>query len=254
MRQATTRYPEHDIAVRTWRYPDAPPPRRHVLCFPFSGGSSTAFRPLAHALGPSWAVHAVDPPGHGLGAQGDVIEDVPTLAALYRSCLDPALLDRTLVLGVSLGGYVAHHLMGGLADAPRRPAGLVLCSVPPYAARTRRYSDLPDEELFHGLVRLGGIPRGLSEAASAFSMFAHVVRGDFRAYEDCPAPAERVPCPALAVVGESDPICSVAGLETWGEAFDSVRTAVVPGSHIFLTEHSPALVPYLESFASELGL
>jgi pyochelin biosynthetic protein PchC len=254
VRQSTLRFPEHDAAVRTWLHPGAPPPRRAVLCFPFSGGSSTAFRPLAQALGPAWAVHAVDPPGHGLGAAGPVIEDVPTLVSTYRACLDPSLLEGALLLGFSLGGYVAHHLAVALADAPRPPAGLVLCSVPPYEGRTRRYSDLPDEDLFRGLMQLGGIPRGLSEAASAFSMFAHVVRADFRAYEDCPAPGRRLALPTLVLVGAEDPICPTEGLEGWSAAFSSLETGVVQGSHIFLTDHADALAGRLEAFGARLGL
>lgn len=254
MRQSTTRFDAHDVAIRTWVYPDKPGNPSKILCFPFSGGGSTAFKPLAAALGPAWRVSAVNPPGHGLGALHRALDSVPELVARYLECLPPELIEGAVVLGYSVGGYVAHHLLTALAARPGapRPRGLVMCAVPPYERRDRAYSELPDGELFDGLSQLGGIPKGLGDAKSAFSMFAHVVRADFRAYERCPVPSGRLDLPTLVVAGSEDPIYRPEWFSLWGRFFSSPTPATVRGSHVFLPDNSPGLARAIEAWASAL--
>lgn len=250
MRQSTRRFDSHDVAVRTWEHPEASANPSKILCFPFSGGGSTAFKPLAAALGPAWAVHAVNPPGHGLGALHRAIDSVPELVEVYLECLPPDVFEDALVLGYSVGGYVAHHLL----SHPRGPRarGLVMCAVPPYDLRDQTYSDLSDDALFEGLLRLGGIPQGLGDAKAAFGMFSHVVRADFRAYEGCPVPGGRVDVPTLVVAGADDPIYRPEWFEHWRPFFPRAASATVEGSHVFLPTNSEGLAAEIQRWSSAL--
>lgn len=256
MRQSTLRFDEHDVAIRSWAFEDQPSKRTKLLCFPFSGGGSTAFKPLATALGSGWATHAVNPPGHGLGAQLPPFDAVPKLVEHYLDCLPLELFEDAIVLGYSVGGYVAHHLLLALAARPDgpRPRGLVMCAVPPYARRARTYSDMDDAELFEGLSRLGGIPQGLRDARGAFSMFAHVVRADFRAYETCPVPSGRLDLPTLVVGATDDPIYRPEWLPEWTPFFANAQGDTVPGGHVFLTDHSAELARVLENWRAACEL
>lgn len=244
MRQSVERYPEADVAVRTWHVGDAP--TRRLLCFPHSGATSTAFRPLARALGSDWSVRAVDPPGHGLGSSGPLLTSVPELAQRYVQTLPAAEFEDTWLLGFSLGGYVVHTLLGmGI-----RPNGVVFGAVPPYARRKALgYADMPGDELFERLSQLGGIPRGLGDVRAAFDAFAPVVRADFRAYATAPAETARFEGPALAIAGDADPLCAPDWLPEWQACFPALRTQVVEGPHVFVTTNPQALAAAIDAFA-----
>ena|GEM_PF-600502 len=253
MRQSTLRFAAHDVAIRSWSPAEPAANPLKLLCFPFSGGGSTAFKPLAAALGPTWQVHAVNPPGHGLGAQLEPFDDVPKLVEHYLDCLPDDLLRDCVLLGYSLGGYVAHHMLLQLQARGRPlPRALVMCAVPPYERRARTYSDMSDDELFDGLTRLGGIPKGLGDARSAFSMFAHVVRADFRAYERCPLPDAQLDLPTLVIAGREDPIYRPEWLSEWTAFFKAPEGRSVPGPHIFVTEHSAELAAELSAWRRTL--
>lgn len=250
MRQSTLRFEALDIALRTWVHDDAPPNPKKLLCFPFSGGGSSVFKPLAAALGSGWAVHAVNPPGHGLGAERAPVDSVPQLTEEYLQCLPAELLEDTLVLGYSVGGYVAHHLLQALEQsAGPRPRGLILCAVPPYERRGQNYSELDDPALLAGLTQLGGIPEGLANATRAFSMFAHVVRADFRAYEQCPIPERSLTTPTLVLAATQDTVYRPEWFEEWAAFLDRPSSATVAGPHILLPQRAPELAAAIVDWA-----
>jgi 3-oxoadipate enol-lactonase len=81
--------------------------------------------------------HTLAPDLPGFGGTSPPADGVLTMASAARSCfdaLDGAGLDRAVVCGLSMGGYVAFEL---LRTAPQRIAGLVL-------ANTRAGADTPE--------------------------------------------------------------------------------------------------------------
>ncbi len=251
MRESTLRFEALDIALRSWVHDDAPPNPTKLLCFPYSGGGSRVFKPLAAALGPKWAVHGVNPRGHDLGAERAPLESVPEMVDEYISCLPPDLVEGAWVLGYSMGGYVAHHLVSRLEqDGGPQPSRLILCTVPPYERRhPDNVSQLDDKSLLASLTRLGGIPEGLVDAEYAFSLFAHMVRADFRAYEDCPIPEQSLRLPTLVIAATNDRIYRPEWFDEWTCFLDRATPGLVEGPHILLPDRAKQLADAIRAWA-----
>jgi pimeloyl-ACP methyl ester carboxylesterase len=86
----------------------------------------------AQRLGP--ATLAPDLPGFGMAPSGGPVMTMAAAAARCLEAVDAAGLDRVVVCGLSMGGYVAFELWRGARD---RIAGLVL-------ANTRAGADTPE--------------------------------------------------------------------------------------------------------------
>jgi surfactin synthase thioesterase subunit len=221
--------PELRAGVRTW---GGRGPR--VLAFPPAGGNGSYFRPLAAALGEDWSVHAVDPPGHGL-LQGPALGSVEALAALGRRLIPPGS-EPLVLLGASLGGYVAHRLALALEADGEAAAAVVVLGTPAYEARDRCPSlrGLEGAALLARLEPLGGVAPELRQQPELLGQFLRAMAVDIEAFEDTPAPPGRLAAPLLAIAGREDLFSPPPLLEGWRTRGARAWTETVPGPHLFL--------------------
>ena len=243
------------VGQRTFDWPVRPPQPRKLLCLPYAGGTSTAFRPVAQALGPAWTVTSVDLPGHGLGAIEAPLESVPDLCQVIDAQVDPARYADGYLLGYSLGGYMAHGLMTRWeTDGRPRPRGVIMVAVNPPRRRHLHpvYSELDDDALWTALDELGGLPNALRNDRLVFNMFKHVVRAGFRAYETAPEPNAVIEAPVLAVGASQDTVAATTHLAEWRAYCRRLRIDEVDGPHIFLPEKARALAQSVTEFADSL--
>ncbi len=249
------RDPNSGVGLRTFEWPVWPSEVRNLICLPYAGGNSTAFRPLAEALGPTWRVIAVDPPGHGLGVPEAPLDDVPQLCDVLDACLPTDSYAGHYLFGYSVGGYVAHALVSRWEQRGRPgPRGLILGAVNPPQCREQhpRFSEYDDEALLGVLDQLGGIPAALREERAIFDLFKHVVRAGFRAYETAPEPEAPVRTPVLIVGGQQDRFARPAHLKQWDSFCRRLKIELVDGPHVFLPERRVDLARCLIAFAEEL--
>ena len=243
------------VGVRTFDWPVKPPEVRKLVCLPYAGGTSTAFRGLAEALGPTWDITAIDLPGHGFGAPEPPLASVPALCDVVDDQLDSTRYAGGYLLGYSVGGYVAHRLVSRWESEGRPgPVGLVLCACTPPQYRDQHpvYSEFEDGALFDELVRMGGVPDALREERDTFDLFKHVVRAGFQAYETAPLPERTVKTPVLVVGGAKDAVATQERLRGWSRFCRRMRVEQVDGPHIFLPAQRSALAGCLGAFADEL--
>ena len=122
--------------LQTLSEPDGAP-TGHLVCFPYAGGNAVNFRPMAGALRESGlAVHAVELPGHDVGADREPFAPLPevvdqVVAEIVRRGLTDVLLwghsagagfavaaaHRLQERGVGVRGvFVGAQLLGSAAD------------------------------------------------------------------------------------------------------------------------------------------
>jgi pimeloyl-ACP methyl ester carboxylesterase len=178
--------------------------------------------------------------------------------------MDALEIDRAVIGGLSMGGYVAFAM---LRKDPARCTGLIL-------ADTRPQADTPEARAMRlqmrELLRTGG-PRALA-AQSLPKLFSEAASGDVispaRAMmESAPAAAidaalaamisrpdstpglAAIACPALVVVGEQDAITPVADAEAMHHAIRRSTLCVIPGAgHLSNLEQPEAFSRVLGDF------
>jgi 3-oxoadipate enol-lactonase len=228
------------------------------------------WRSQLEAVPPGWRLIAPDLRGFGQSPVGD-----PTLPATMEdhardvvALLDHLRLDRVVVGGLSMGGYVAFAL---LRLAPERVAGLVLADTRPEAddeaARVSR--DGMADALARGgaAVVFDRMLPGLLGATTRASrpdvirrvqelVLAQSAEGILRAIHSLKSRPDSTPllagiaCPTLLVVGAEDQITDVASVRRMRARIPGAELAVIEkAGHLSNLEQpeafSAVLAPYL---------
>lgn len=132
--------------------------------------------PQVERLADAYRVITLDLPGHGARASDRFTLD--RAAEALAGTIDDAAGGRALVVGLSLGGYVAMHLAG---RAPERVRGLVLAGATaeptgPLAVPYRALAWVMDTFDGHGL---GTLDRWLFRTRFAPTIAEPIIRGGF---------------------------------------------------------------------------
>lgn len=246
-----TRWAEERLGLRTYREPGPAQPR--FVGFPFAGGQSLAFRPLAEHLPAGWGVAAVDPPGHGW-AGGRPLDSVDELVDLCLAHLPGETWDNLLVYGHSMGGCVAWRLAERLASAGRPPRGVVLGATRPATVNDQygSFLVLDDAALLELLIRLGGLPAELATQGEVFALFRDALRADFAAFEKFLPGATPLELPVLALGASLDRVCRPEHIGEWQAFARRLSVEFLAAGHLFLTTDPAPLAERLVRFGEHV--
>jgi surfactin synthase thioesterase subunit len=213
--------------------------RLRLFCFPFAGGSATAYQSWRRLASPGLQVCGVEYPGRGTCFDEEPFMSLPGLVRHLADQIGP-LLDRPFAFfGHSMGGLVAFELARTLRERGwRAPAHLFISATaeparPPHRAALYRASD---EEVLDELRDLGGTPPELLADRELMAMTARVLRADYTAlgtYEYRRAAPLAVPMTVFG--GRADPITAPADLRGWqAQTVAGCRFRMFPGDHFYL--------------------
>jgi len=219
---------------------------RRVICFPFAGGTSLAYRTWPEQLGSDVDVCAYELPGHG----GRFSERALTrMEALMPDVLDAVmpLADRPLVLfGHSMGASIAFETALALAAVGRSPRALVLSARGTERDRVEPVHHLPAPKLIEKLKEFNGAPAEALENAELMELMLPMIRADFELSETYKTSPTVVPSPIIALGGTRDALTWPDDLSTW-----STRTSgrferhVYDGDHFYLRSHEASVLGHL---------
>ncbi len=219
--------------------------RAQIICLPFGGGSSSAFRSWMPLLPAHLQLSAVDLPGRAARFAEPLLTQVERVVAGLLGLPDFGL--PTIVFGHSLGALLAYEWLSELRAAGRcLPVHLVVSGRgPPHTPRSRApIHHLPDAEFLLEVRRYQGMPEEVLQHPELVELMLPILRADFtltETYQHRPRPA--LPIPMLILGGENDPMVEVAQLAAWQDlgALGS-RVETFPGGHFFLDQHRAAVV------------
>lgn len=233
------RYAEGRLGLRRLTYVEQP--RRTLVCLPYAGGQSLAFRPLAQQLPADWSAWSVDPPGHGW-SEGPPWESVEEMVDGYLRWLPAELFTDAILLGHSLGGCVAFALARRLHMAGVPLAGLVVSAARPPHRRDEYESflSMSDARLLETLIAMGGVPVEWAQEPEIFDHFKDTLRADFRAFESYEMRGEVQVTSALALGAMDDLVCLPEHLLEWTKFLPGCRVDFVSGGHMFIQTHAAA--------------
>ncbi|MFJ9818069.1 thioesterase II family protein [Streptomyces sp. NPDC101151] len=221
---------------------DAPALRLAVIHH--AGGSAAAYFPLHRGLPDDWDLLLLDLPGRGKRHGEAPSADMAELVDRAVEDLLPWSGSAPLALfGHSLGSVVAFEVAHALEDRGVPVAWVGVSGRPgpksPVPA-PRLDPALPDEELLHGLARLGGLPSLFHEHPDLRHRFLGLIRADLRALGTYrPDPLRRPLSAHLTAFGAvDDPLAPPDSLNAWaGETAGEFGRRLLPGGHFhFLSD------------------
>ncbi|WP_165953703.1 thioesterase domain-containing protein [Streptomyces sp. 8K308] len=211
-----------------------------LFCFPYAGGSATAFSAWPADL-PEWiTVSAVELPGRRLRRKEPPARRMAPLVTAVIDGLGAELRPPYAFFGHSLGALVAFEVARELHHTGRPgPTALFLSGAgAPHLPRTgARTSQLPDDAFLAEVRAYGGTHEALLADPEILRLFLPTLRADFElfetyVYEHRPGPA--LDCPVHLFAGERDERVDQARVAAWRDLVPTVASArVLPGGHFF---------------------
>ena len=224
--------------------------RARVLCFPYAGGTASAWNGLARALPDDIDLCSFEPPGRQNRAAEPFATSVQELVAPLFDAWD-SIGDRpTVLVGYSLGSWVAFELTRQLRDAGRRlPVALLLAAArAPHEPRGAALSTLDDEAFIAELRAMNGTPREVLEDADLMEYVLPRIRADFALAERyLPAIAPPLPVPFSVLGGAHDRRTRPVHLQAWRTCCAAeFELSLLAGDHFFLHGHERAFSSRIE--------
>ncbi|MFJ5927436.1 thioesterase II family protein [Kitasatospora sp. NPDC092948] len=242
------------VTVGDWlrQYAPANPGAPTLVVFPHAGGAAGYFAPLAKALAPAVRVLAVQYPGRLERRAEPAVPDLRELARQAVRELTKSQIDASIVyFGHSMGALVAFEatLIGERGDGPAPEALVVSGGRAPAQTRVDPALLHSDHALVEEVVRLGGTTRQVLQDEDLRALVLPALRADYRALGGYRVdPGARVGCPIAVLVGDRDPLVTVAQARLWqNHAAGAFSCRVFPGDHFYLTPRLPDVVDSLRS-------
>ena len=216
--------------------PDA---QLRLFCFPYAGGSSSAYLKWPYILSQPAEVCLVELPGRGDRLRETPVKSMSTLVDALAEAISPWLDKPFAFFGHSMGGIISFELAHALkAQGKPGPVHLFLSGCQPSTSSDRqvpRYK-LPDSEFIDELARLGGTPPEVLQNAELLKLLLPALRADFELIEKHEAiHSDPLNCPITAMGGLDDLEVTSEELARWAEATTAeFSIEMFPGDHFFV--------------------
>ncbi|WP_327352452.1 thioesterase II family protein [Streptomyces sp. NBC_01304] len=239
--------------LRRFALPGTQPHRDAVqlFCLPHAGGSASAFVPLARLLAPAVDVLAAQYPGRQDRRGEPAVEDIAALADILAEEVHRQATAPYALFGHSMGALLAYEVARRLTVHPSTgPATVILSGRGTPGERPSPHDRLgTDHEILRAVRHLGGATAHVLDDPELRAMAMPALRADYRAlssYVWAPSPPLTVPLAVL--VGDDDPVVTVAQAEAW-RTFTTAPTQlhVFSGGHFFLETHLPQVARTVET-------
>lgn len=221
-----------------------------LICLPYAGGGGRSYESWQHLLPPGVDALTVRLAGRECRFDEPLPEDLAAEAARCAAELAPALTDRFVIFGHSMGALLAYELVLALRDRiHREPECLIVSGSPAPTQRehVKRYEHLDDAELRAEIEAMGGTDLELLHDLEAWALIRPVLRADLLMCDRYRVTsAEPLSCPIVAYGSRADEL-PVESLEMWRAlTTGGFERRIFPGTHFYF-QHIP------EAFAMDLS-
>lgn len=245
-------------------YRDIDPGRESVLFIHGAGMDHTVWTLFArHFARHGRNVIAVDLPGHGRSA-GDPARSIGEMADWVAALLDELQVDRTAIVGHSMGALVALDFAGRYPDRVRAVALVGSTAPMPVSDAILDAAAADDHAAFDMLTQWGYSKRHLYGGNSNPGQW--MVGGTLRLFERCRpgvlhadmsacnaygdglARAAAIRCPVLVVLGREDRLTPLRSTDALVEALPSPEVRILEGAgHTLMVEAPNGLLDALRT-------
>ena len=208
-----------------------------LVCFPYAGGTASAFRTWPDGLPGDVEVLAIQPPGRETRSRERPFDQLAPLVTALVDAIAAQLTGPFAIYGHSLGSLIAFEFARELR---RRGLGAPLHlfasgrRAPQIPDRDPGH-ELPDREFWDWLRRFGGMPDALFQEPELMAYFLPLLRADVAVNRSPIEDEAPLSCPITAMGGLADPRVTIEALDAWRvqttAAFDRELFA---GGHFYI--------------------
>jgi surfactin synthase thioesterase subunit len=221
--------------------------RYRLFCFPYAGGSASAYMPWEDFLPAQIELVAIQLPGRANRLDENLLTSVVEMAEQLARAIPP-LLDRPyLTYGHSMGSIVSFELLHLLKASglplPRRYFGAAR-QAPHIPRRIAPFYEYPLEDFKTELKRFGGTPDAVLDNTDLMEMLVPMLRTEFKAaYAYRREPVAKLECDVSIFGGARDEIVLSQELPPWQEHFvRRMDLRLFEGAHFFMEENKDLVV------------
>lgn len=224
---------------------------KNLILFPFAGGYSVSYRPIANALKSNWGIIALEPPGHGTN-RNPMEPDLKALIDLYERELEDYFYAPFALFGHSMGGICTYELLTRLEKRGIFPeVAFISGMTPPHIERAKR-SGLNDDEFVALLQSYGGLPDEILQERELLDLFLPVLRNDFNSidyfeYSDLAALRTKI----HFISGEEDPVALPDVMSEWKRYAQRSEFHRIPGRHMFPVTHADSVAKLIQQVLTD---
>jgi pimeloyl-ACP methyl ester carboxylesterase len=263
--QTAARFAERDLSVRGTRVRVLEAGSGDPLLYLHDSGDLGQWGPLLSGLAERYTVCRPDHPGFNASADGTDIDSAHELAFFYLDLLDEIGADRAVVIGASLGGWLAADLA---TIEPRRVSKLVLAG-----AHGIRTGDRVPDIFLASPAELAELTYHTGEARSAARQEAELLADDAARFErylrnrsatahlgwnpylhdpKLPGRLHRITAPTLILWGAHDRLLPLGHARRWAELLPGAQLTIInDAGHLPLAEQADASLQALWTFCGE---
>nr|WP_247655372.1 alpha/beta fold hydrolase [Pseudoalteromonas sp. MMG007] len=211
-----------------------------LFCFPYAGGSATAFVPWVRHLPKDVEVVLLQPPGRGSRFSEVAHEDMLSLTSEILAEQNFITEVPYVFFGHSLGSRVAFEVAREL-QYRRLLAPLHFIAsgsrAPHLAEKLESIHNLSDWEFAKKLEDLNGTPKEILHNKELMQLVLPSLRADFRIAESHVAKPEPLSCPITVFYGIEDDAVTIEKVNAWQELSKfTINTIAFKGGHFFINE------------------
>ncbi len=222
-------------------------PKLKLLCLPFAGGSSVAYREWGRMLPDSVEVLALEIPGRGQRLMEPLVTHLPDLVRQIAENIQDELDRPYAFFGHSMGAMLAWELSHHLAARYNSEPSFLFLSgrgAPHLNDREEPIHQLSDE-LFREKIRsFEGTPPEILQHKELMELLLPIIRADFKmveTYEHKNRPPLNIPITILG--GLEDESTPREHLDAWqGYTTASFSVRMFPGGHFFLQKQTARIL------------
>lgn len=222
-----------------------PAARLRLFCFPYAGGSATAYRHWQQMMPPAIEVLPVELPGRGARTQEQLYTRLDSLLGALGPALLPEMALPFAFFGHSMGGLIAFELARWLKNESRAlPAHLFISakSCPEHQEEIPS-APLSDAQLITTLRDYEGTAAEVLENAELMGWLAPIIRADMELCDTWVSKSGlTLECPMTVFGGLNDGARPRQALEGWKKyTTSSFRLHMFPGGHFFIQKWGRAM-------------
>src|ERR1035437_3723645 len=218
-----------------------------LFCFPYAGGSATAYLAWEDLLPGNIELVAIQPPGHANRLNESLLTSVHQMADQIVSAIGPWLNFPYIIYGHSLGSALSFELLHAL-NAKHFPSPIRFFSggrgAPHATPRIPPIHDYPFEKFKSELKKLNGTPEVILNNADLMEIFVPILRTDFKAaYAYRREPVVKLQCDVSVFGGAKDDKVMREDLAGWQDHFTrKIDFRIFEGGHFFMDENRASVV------------